>query len=281
MTADLVPYKTRGRFYKPQWRSSLMWISKTYLRIAAVSLLSLASTAQVWAQENVGEIDSFNRNLGLEGMGTDLANVEHELEHGNPANPAETSNQQGAKKAPVQKKAPIQRTASFSNLAFQNSPVITNNVRDYYVSHLNAQTMVGMPSYDTLISRFDQRFANYGFSRHNLGDTFAGYLIISWEIIHDADASSSPRGIRRVREAVCQILEQRGKAAKLSDETKQKYSELCKSISELVSEQSKRNREGNNQAAEKLLKNQISQAPLKLGIDLRRLRLTDQGFVNG
>ncbi|HXM03282.1 MAG TPA: hypothetical protein VN939_11805, partial [Chthoniobacterales bacterium] len=50
LTVDLVRYKTRGRFYKPQWTYSLMWTSKIYLRIAAISLLSLASAAQVWAQ---------------------------------------------------------------------------------------------------------------------------------------------------------------------------------------------------------------------------------------
>ena len=47
--------------------------------IAAISLLNLA-TAPVWAQENTGEVESFNRRLGLEGMGTDFASVERELE---------------------------------------------------------------------------------------------------------------------------------------------------------------------------------------------------------
>jgi hypothetical protein len=62
---------------------SFMPTSKTYSMIAAISLLSLA-TAPVWAQENTGEVESFNRSLGLEGMGTDFASVERELEHGNP-----------------------------------------------------------------------------------------------------------------------------------------------------------------------------------------------------
>ena len=45
-----------------------MWISKIYSRIAVISLLSLASAPQVWAQENGGETESFNRSLRLEGM---------------------------------------------------------------------------------------------------------------------------------------------------------------------------------------------------------------------
>jgi hypothetical protein len=258
-----------------------MPISKSYSRIAVISLLSLATAAPVWAEENGGEIDSFNRSLGLEGMGSDLASVERELEHGSSPNTPETQTAEGPKKAPAQKREPAHQTASFSNLAFHYNPIVTNTTRAYYVSHINAQTLVSMPTYDALIGRFDQRFAEYGFSKHNLGDTVAGYLIISWEIVHDADASNSPQGIRRVREAVCQIIEKRGKATKLSDDQKQKFSELIKSLSELVAEQSRRNLRANNQAAEAQLRNQVIQAPLKLGIDLRSWRLTEHGFVNG
>jgi hypothetical protein len=280
LTVKLVPDKNLGLLFKRRLSPSFMSISKTHLMIAAISLLSLATTP-VWAQENTGEVESFNRSLGLEGMGTDLASVERELEHGNPANTPEAPKTESAKKAPAQKQPPVRRSESFSNLAFHYNPTITSNVRAYYVSHLNAQTLATMPTYDALIGRFDQRFAEYGFSKHNIGDAFAGYLIISWEIIHDADASNTPQGMRRVRQAVCQILEQRGKAAKLSDENKQKYSELLKSISELVVEQSIKFRQANNLKADEQLKNQVAQPPLKLGIDLRRFRLTDHGFTNG
>jgi hypothetical protein len=258
-----------------------MWISKTYLRIAAVSLLSLVSAAQVWAQENGGEIDSFNRNLGLEGMGTDLANVEHELEHGSPTNTTETSNTQGSKKAPVQKKAPTQRTASFSDLAFQSNGAVTNTMRAYWVTHVNTTTLINAPAYDTLISRFDTRFANYGYSKHNVGDAIAGYLIVTWEILHNADASNTPAGIRRVRQAVCQLLEQRGKAARLTSENKQKLSELLKCLAELGREEVKSDRQTNNQADIQKVQKQLNLIPLKFDIDLSRYQLTDQGFIKG
>ena len=143
-----------------------MRISKIYPGIAAISLLSLASALQIWAQENGGEVESFNRSLGLEGMGTDLASVEHELEHGTPANTPETSNTQNPKKGSVQKRAPIQPTESFSNLAFHANPAVTNTVRSFYVSRMNAAALVNAPNYDALIDRFDERFANYGYSRH-------------------------------------------------------------------------------------------------------------------
>jgi hypothetical protein len=254
-----------------------MAISKTHAKIAAILLLGLVSNPQVWAQETGADIDSFNRSLGLEGMGADLTNVEHELAHTEPSGAPP-----GSKKTAVkQKRAPIQRSTEFSDLAFHSSPDVTNKVRAFYTSYTNSAAYAGMPSFDTMINRFDRRFSNYGFSSSNLGDTFAGYLIIAWEIVHNADASSNPSGIRRVREAVGQILEQKGKAARFSNENKQKYSEVFKCLTELVREQDQRLRQANNGAAQHQLESQIVQTARKFGIDLRRLRLTDQGFVNG
>ena len=258
-----------------------MRISKMYSGIAAITLLSLASAPQAWAQENGGEIESFNRSLGLEGMGTDLASVEHELEHSNPANTPEGSKAQNPAKGAVQKRAPIQPTESFSNLAFRANPAVTNSVRAFYLSHMNAQALLTAPSYDSMINRFDERFASYGFSRHNVGDTVAGYMIIAWEIVHNADASSTPTGIRRVRTAVCEILEKRGKAARLTGENKQKISELLKCIAVLCAQQARQARQTNNTATMQQAVNVVTQFPRKLGIDLQRFQLTDKGFVNG
>jgi predicted GNAT family acetyltransferase len=257
-----------------------MRISKIYSGIAAISLLSLASAPQVWAQESGGEVESFNRSLGLEGMGTDLASVEHELEHGSPANTPENSKTENPKKGPVQKRSPIQPTVSFSNLTFHPNPVVTNSVRSFYLSHVNAQTLLNAPGYDDMISRFDARFASYGYSRHNVGDTVAGYMIIAWEIVHNADASNTPTGIRRVRTAVCQILEKRGKAARLTSENKQKISELLKCVVELCAQQAQQARQTNNAASMQQAVNVVTQFPRKLGVDLQRFQLTDKGFVN-
>jgi uncharacterized protein DUF6683 len=261
--------------------SSLMWISKIYSQIAAISLLSLASASQVWAQENGGEIDSFNRSLGLEGMRTDLASVEHELQHGSPASTPEATLNQNPKKGPAQKRAPIQPIESFSNLAYHPSSAVTNSVRAFYLSRLNAQTLPIAPNYDSMISKFDERFASYGYSRHNVGDTVAGYMIIAWEIVHNADASNTPTGIRRVRTAVCEILEKRGKAARLTGENKQKISELLKCVAELCAQQARQGRQTNNAATMQQAVNVVSQFPRQLGVDLQRFQLTDNGFVNG
>ena len=258
-----------------------MLTSKIHSRIAAISLLSLASAAPLWGQESGGEIESFNRSLGLEGIGTDLASVEHEIEHASPAPTSEIPKSESTKKAPAQKKPPRQSVESFANLTFRTNPAVTNTIRAYYVSHLTGTTVVNAPSYDSLIDRFDERFAKYGYSRNNIGDTVAGYMITTWEILHNADASNTPAGIRRVRAAVCQILEQRGKASQLTNDNKQKVSELLKCVTELGNEAVRRARQANNQAAIQQVQNQLGRPLLNLGVNLWRFRLTDRGFVNG
>jgi predicted GNAT family acetyltransferase len=144
---------------------------------------------------------------------------------------------------------------------------------------VNAQTLLNTPAYDDMIGRFDARFASYGYSRHNVGDTVAGYMIIAWEIVHNADASNTPTGIRRVRTAVCQILEKRGKAARLTSENKQKISELLKCVAEVCAQQARQARQTNNTASMQQAVNAATQFPRKLGVDLQRYQLTDQGFV--
>src|SRR5258708_26953697 len=135
-----------------------MLLLKNYTRTAAYWLLGLAAAARVWAEESGGEDDSFNRSLGLEGMSTDLANVEQELAHSNsPASKPETP-----KKGPAQKNPPAKPIDSFSNLSFHSNPGVTNTVRAFYVSLMNAPALVNAPNYDSLRSRFDERFANYG-----------------------------------------------------------------------------------------------------------------------
>ena len=258
-------------------------ITKTCTVFVALSLFWLASPTKLWADE-AGDIQNFNRSLGLDGMGPDLAKVEQELAHSGESNSEEqTPHTAGHGKKPGvrPKSSGGQPHPSFSNLSYHSNPQVSNVVRNYVMSQFAQNNTLGIPPYDVLIRRFDQRFAEYGFSSHNVGDTVAGYFIVSWEVLHNADASRTPGGIRRVRDAVCQILEQRGKAAHEPDETKQKVSELLKSVGEILSEKAKLVRQANNPATEQKFMDSVAAVPLRLGLDLRRMQLTNQGFVNG
>ena len=132
---------------------------------------------------------------------------------------------------------------------------------------------------DALLHRFDRMFAPYGFSSHNLGDSVAGYLVASWEVINNTDASGNVQGIRRVREAVRNKMKEKKKVAALSDTDKQRYSEIFKYLTILIIDRMDELKQKHNEAGERQLREQAAQPPLKIGIDLRKMRLTDQGFV--
>jgi hypothetical protein len=132
---------------------------------------------------------------------------------------------------------------------------------------------------DALLHRFDRMFSAYGFSSHNLGDTVAGYLIASWEVINNADASGNAQGIRRVQEAVRSKMKRMRKVTALSDTDKQRYSEVFKYFTVLMIDKMNELKQKQDEAGQRQLQARAAQPPLKIGLDLRRMRLTEQGFV--
>lgn len=247
---------------------------KPLIKIVAIGLTCWLVSPILRAQVG-GEVETFNRSLGLEDLGSDLVGVEQALEHGKiSGQDASVSDGSGIRKARIKRAGP-NVLDSFNNLTYHTDPAITANVRaalgDTKDEPFDART------YDALISRFDRRFDGYGFSRYNVGDTLAGFLIISWEILHNSNASQHPAGIRRIRQAVCVIIERKGKVASLSNGSKQIDSEVMKIGIEILSEKAHDLR----QSGDRYLLEAVNKGPLQFGLDLRRMELTDQGFVNG
>jgi hypothetical protein len=98
-------------------------------------------------------------------------------------------------------------------------------------------------------------------------------------MINNTDASQSPEGIRRVREAVRSRMREKGKVTALPDADKQRYSEVFKYVTILVIDHLNELKAKHNEAGQHQLLEQVAKPPLKIGLDLRKMRLTDQGFV--
>jgi hypothetical protein len=162
---------------------------------------------------------------------------------------------------------------------------VTDSLRGFMIAKVTQNDMAAIPATekrfanDALLHRFDRMFSPYGFSSQNLGDTMTGYLIASWEIINNVDASRNVEGIRRVREAVRSKMKQKGKVTALSDMDKQRYSEILKYITILSVDQMAELKLKHNEAGQRQLQELLAKPALKVGLDLRRLRLTDQGLV--
>jgi hypothetical protein len=203
-------------------KSTLIMIPKTYSRLAlaaAIWLNCLTLAPKILADDISDAVDAFDRDLGLERMGPDIVNVNPQ------SSAAESSNSQASEKRTAQRQNSRVSRPSLSSdiLTFRSSQRVTDSLRGFMIAKVTQNDMTAIPAVekrfanDVLLHRFDRMFSPYGFSSHNLGDTVAGYLIASWEIINDA-------GQRQLRE-------------------------------------------------------QAAQPPLKIGLDLRRMRFTEEGFV--
>jgi hypothetical protein len=258
---------------------------RTYPRFAllaaAFCLSSWRLAPNIVADDVTNAVDAFDRDLGLERIGPDIVNTQ-------PQSPAaETSDSAvNPKKHENHRKSPVSHAPlSADSLSFLSNQRVTDSLRGFMIAKVTQNDMAAIPATekrfanDALLHRFDRMFSPYGFSSQNLGDTMTGYLIASWEIINNADASRNVEGIRRVREAVRDKLKQKGKVAALSDVEKQRYSEIVKYITILSVDQMAELKLKHNTGGQRQLQELLAKPALKVGIDLRRLRLTDQGFV--
>ena len=194
-------------------------IPKSYPRLAlaaTICLSCLTLSPKILADDISNAVDAFDRDLGLERMGPDIVNVDPQ------SSAAGSSNSEASQKKTAQRRNSRVSHPPLSSdiLTFRSSQRVADSLRGFMIAKVTQNDMTAIEkrfANDVLLHRFDRMFSPYGFSSHNLGDTVAGYLIASWEIINDAGQSQ--------------------------------------------------------------LREQAAQPPLKIGLDLRRMRFTEEGFV--
>jgi hypothetical protein len=260
-------------------------ILKVFRRLAsiapAICLSFLTFAPKALADDISNAVDAFDRDLGLERMGPDIVNTDQQSPTAETSSSEATTKKNGTRRT----SRPSHAALSPDILTFRPSQRVTDSLRGFMIAKVTQNDMSTLAAVDkrfandALLHRFDRMFAPYGFSSHNLGDSVAGYLVASWEVINNTDASGNVQGIRRVREAVRNKMKEKKKVAALSDTDKQRYSEIFKYLTILIIDRMDELKQKHNEAGERQLREQAAQPPLKIGIDLRKMRLTDQGFV--
>jgi len=127
-------------------------------------------------------------------------------------------------------------------------------------------------------NRFDARFSRYGFSSRDASDSYAGFVIVLWEIANNQSASAHPAGIRQVRQKVNELLLTKFGSKTITDETKQYYSEYFKLLAVVFDDKWKEFQSKNDDAGIQKVQDTAYQSGRKLGVDLKKLQLTDNGF---
>jgi hypothetical protein len=197
--------------------------------------------------------------------------------------PKEEKTRPGAKPAKAPKDSNRATKSSNSLFSYRSSAAITQKARVNFtaaVAKNDPQKILALRKefVTNPEARFDARFSRYGFSSHNMADSYAGLLIVLWEIVNNQDAAAHPEGIRQVRAKVNDLLLSKAGGKTFPDASKQYFSEYLKLLAVIYNDIWKKQISANNAAAVQNVQNTAYQSSLKLGIDFKKLQLTDTGF---
>ncbi|MGO4702962.1 DUF6683 family protein [Dyella sp. 2RAB6] len=235
--------------------------------LPALLLLLLASTAQ--AQYDAGATVGMGQGLVLNNSAIG-SNVMGEviLKQG------QSSHQGGA-----------HEQASATHLAalqFQSSSEVSQAVLDRIArqfggrqpdSYRQALVREGM------LAKFNAMLQQYGYSNHNVADAFTAYLAMSWEVVNNRSIGQNRAGIDAVRHNLQQALARNPRFVAMPDAQKQEMAETFGYLAMIASSTRNELQRKSDPASLAKLQDGVNGTAQKMGVDLRAIKLTPQGFV--
>lgn len=176
--------------------------------------------------------------------------------------------------------------AALRSLAFTPSPAVTQDTNRQIAAALAAHVpaadrarLAKLVNSGELPHAFDNLLRQFNYSPDDLADVMTGYIILSWETIHDSDATRYPRGIEAVRQRVRHAMATNPHTASFSNAQKQSLSEVLAYMSMLNVIGRKRLQASGNTSGLRQLEQNVRAQTDAYGLDLGALQLTDDGFV--
>lgn len=180
---------------------------------------------------------------------------------------------------------PALPAAQYQWLLFKATPTITENLNNRFITAISAQQpsararTAKLFSSGILAKTFDDLLAKFGYSPDNLADVMTAYLILSWETVHNGDATQYPRGIQAVHQHMRYALASNPQVATFSDAQKQEFAETLADLAMLSTIARKQLLAKGNTSQLQQLEQGVRETTLKLGVDVGNLQLTDNGFI--
>lgn len=178
------------------------------------------------------------------------------------------------------------RSASSSVFAFTPAPAVSEQVRQRMIDAITrvdpAQRAGAEKTFDsrlTVLKAFDKLLGNYGYSANNLLDVYTGYAVIAWEIVNGADASGNAAGIRAVHAQLERSMLATPAVVQMSPELKQDTAEVLAYEAALAGNAKNELLARGDSATLQRLRDNVAASAQDLGLDVRGLQLTAQGFV--
>lgn len=143
-----------------------------------------------------------------------------------------------------------------------------------------AQTFQRSLAGDNVIGKFRSLLGKYGYSSDNVADVLTAYLVLSWEVVNNGDAMRYPSGVEALHRRIQAGLAGNSRLLAMSDAQKQSMSETFGYLAMIAAAtRNELERKGDQMALAKL-QDGVNSTTRKLGIDLRTVKMTEQGFVS-
>lgn len=241
-----------------------------------ILLVGLVSVTPAFAQDLSSIYSSSVFQQGVIGMGKPT------LEAGQKAYTSSAS--QNAKN---NSSARISLNAMTKVLQYKSSSTISQSVRTDLRTHLiRTNSSPGFQaeitkalSTDAIWQEFDRLLTSYGYSSRNLADVMAAYYVCGWEIVHKQEIQ--PQQFRAIRNQLAVTMANSPDIRRLSDAEKQRTAEAMGIMTAIAGAGSQELLKQRNQQGFAELQQAVYQSFSKQGIDLKQLKLTDDGFVMG
>jgi len=132
---------------------------------------------------------------------------------------------------------------------------------------------------DGVLNKFDTLLRDYGFANRNVADAFTAYLVLSWEVVNDRDADAYRGGIDALRTHMRAAMARNPRIAALADAQKQELAETFGYLAMIAAGTRNQLERSGDRAALARLQDGVNSTARKMGVDLRAVAMTPQGFV--
>ncbi|MDT0498232.1 hypothetical protein RM530_12770 [Algiphilus sp. W345] len=245
----------------------------TSVSMFSVGLLLLASIAQAQApSQSFFSAVAFGTNNAL--LSNGITNRSWINPATSPAKRSDLATQDG-------------KYSSAEVLQYKPSSTVSQSVRTDLRTHLirtnsspefQAEITKAL-STDAIWQEFDRLLTSYGYSSRNLADVMAAYYVCGWEIVHKQEIQ--PQQFKAIRNQLAVTMANSPDIRRLSDAEKQRTAEAMGIMTAIAGAGSQELLKQRNQQGFAELQQAVYQSFSRQGIDLKQLKLTDDGFVMG
>lgn len=246
-----------------------------FLALIAALLAAPAQAAVYTAQTNGGQPQSDNRGAGSLGL---TAIYRAEIFRQSLA---------AVGKPTLVGLPPAVPQGILDSLSFATSPEVERATRQKLLAsilevtegeQLEEQIRLTVRS-DDLWRQFTEVLNQAELSIDNMADVTAATYLISWQVVNTNDVGAGAAAIRAVRDSIASGMAAQGQVARMSAAEKQQAASVMAYMTTVAANSANELQRSGNGDALARLREHLHAAFLAAGVDLDRLRLTEQGFV--